>query len=1031
VKARAKIKVSIVIPCHNAEKYIQQCLDSVVRQTLKEIEIIIVNDGSTDETLALVRKSASKNNRILVIDKKNGGYGKAVNAGIAKASGAYIGIVESDDFIAPNMYETLYNLTTDDAVDIVKGNFWDYYARPGEAPEAIVNNERANMPDVESPFTIREQPEILWGHPSVWSALYRREFLLENNIVFKEAKGGGWVDNPFFFETLCKAKSVRWTKEPLYYYRKTNEESSSKKFMDSTLPFVRMMDNLDVVEQNGFTDETTLRFLYARALMYTRGALIECDYDYEYEKIDACAQELMQRLKPDLLMRDFNLHDQYDYLKFASPLKTLSQAKAKILIFNWLPFDNEWNWGGGVTLYCKNIIEQLLKERPDVSIAFLSSGFAYDASKLKTFVRKIPNMHDNRVHQFEVVNPPIPAEQRWLFANPLVALENPELKAVLKEFIEKAGPFEAIHFQNIEGLSLDCLDLKTDFPQTKFVFSLHNYIPMCVTGFYFQRHRQQNCNPSHTGADCFKCTRIDIRRDVAAETYKRGLLGQDPAKCISQNRWIKHFGYERLDEDVSPDEILRFAQTATGKLNKNCDEILAVSKRTYNIAVDEGFDKSKLSISYIGTKVAGTQTKKASTKIPEKGEGLKIVFLGSDLNYAEKGFPWLLDTLEKLDQLSAAQIDVLLTCRTPEHAEIYAMLRNFRSVRVINGYTHDDLKGILSGCNLGIVPVLWEDNLPQIAVEMVAHGVPVLASSAGGASELCDSKLFMFKSGDPDDFLAKLTHFLEKPKDLDKYWKHHQGLVTLHEHLIELLERYGVAAADEPIALSRTELSFLIRENEFLHKHIALNENTFTPNPVLDDLRQKLRESEEQHEQLLAENRRLTDMENRSGRVTFLATYDSIQEQVGADLFKIELGRFAFADFYAEIKFIRLSNVRFSVSDILRISGTWHDETGTYELHLHQIEWEKDAPAVTEWIWFYIRENTLCFFAKYPEQYCSIAYDVLTLTTRNVHELPELKDLVSRNITRNEPRPKDAFNTIADYETLASLREIEQDEQNL
>jgi glycosyltransferase involved in cell wall biosynthesis len=651
--------ISIIVPIYNVEKYLRQCLDSIAAQTLQYIEVICVNDGSTDGSLAIIKEYVEKDPRFKVIDKSNSGYGHTMNTGFDAATGEYIGIVESDDFIKDTMFETLYALSEGGKVDIVKGNFWDYHAEKGKVPEAFVNNERANIPDITAPFTIREQPEILWGHPSVWSAIYRQKFLIENGIVFQEFKGAGWVDNPFFFETLCNAKTVMWTKEPLYYYRKTSENSSSKKFTDPSLPFARMMDNLDIIEKSGYTDDVILHFMCARALMYMRGAFFECDYDFNYDIINDYAKRLMQRLDPRILQSDFNLHDQYDYFRFASPLKTMNKTN-KILIYNWLPFDNIWNWGGGVTVYCKNIIAQLLKERPDVEITFLSSGFAYVAAELRTFVCKIPNIYGDKVQQFEIVNSPIPAEQRWLLTNPLVALENESLKAVIKEFIEKTGSYKAIHFQNLEGLSLDCLDLKEDFPDSKFIFSIHNYVSMCVTGSYYQRHNRCNCTPLHTGLDCFNCTRTDIRRDaVALAIYKRGLFGQDPAKCYSQNKWIKYFGYERLDEDVSPDEILGFAKTATEKLNKNCDEILAVSKRVYDIAVGESLDESKMRVSYIGTKVADGQLRKASAAKPKQGDGLKVVYLGNDLNYEEKGFPWLLETLEQLDALYTAQIDLV------------------------------------------------------------------------------------------------------------------------------------------------------------------------------------------------------------------------------------------------------------------------------------------------------------------------------------------------------------------------------------
>jgi glycosyltransferase involved in cell wall biosynthesis len=490
------------------------------------------------------------------------------------------------------------------------------------------------------------------------------------------------------------------------------------------------------------------------------------------------------------------------------------------LIYNWLPFDNPWNWGGGVTVYCKNIIEGILKILPNINIYFLSSGFAYSAKEDYTYVRKIGNIFGERVHQYEIVNSPVPAEQRWMYVNPLVALENSELKAVVTEFMKKYGPFEAVHFNNIEGLSLDVLDLKENYPKTKYIFSIHNYVPICVNGSYYMRHKHCNCNPNHTGQDCFKCTRADIRKNIAEEQYKRGLYGHASSECISQGRWIKKFGFERLDQDVSVDEILDFQKTAVEKINKNCDEILAVSKRVYDIAEENGLGAGKMRVSYIGTKVAEHQSGHSTAKTED---GLKIVFLGNDINYEEKGYPFLLDTLSKLEYKYASKIDILLTVKQAEHAEIYTMLKNFRNVKVIQGYTHSDLPWIFEGANLSIVPVLWEDNLPQIAIESVAYGVPVLASSAGGASELCDSDLFRFECGNSEDMLLKLCHFIERPEDLSQYWDYHHGLVTIKEHCMELLKVYGLSGKKIMIEISEEDWGWLLKEHDFLQKNFKGN----------------------------------------------------------------------------------------------------------------------------------------------------------------------------------------------------------------
>ena len=103
-------KISIIVPVYNTEKYLSKCLNSLIKQTYKDIEIIVVNDGSKDKSLEIAKKFAKQDNRIKVFNKENGGLSSARNFGIEKASGEYIGFVDSDDYIKENMFEILYNM---------------------------------------------------------------------------------------------------------------------------------------------------------------------------------------------------------------------------------------------------------------------------------------------------------------------------------------------------------------------------------------------------------------------------------------------------------------------------------------------------------------------------------------------------------------------------------------------------------------------------------------------------------------------------------------------------------------------------------------------------------------------------------------------------------------------------------------------------------------------------------------------------------------------------------------------------------
>ena len=123
--SRTSPKISILVPICNVEKYLDECLVSLTNQTMKDIEIICLDDGSTDNSLSIIKRYAKNDTRIVIISKENSGYGDTMNLGIKKARGKYIGIVESDDFAEQDMFQKLYNIAQEnDYPDVVKSNFY-------------------------------------------------------------------------------------------------------------------------------------------------------------------------------------------------------------------------------------------------------------------------------------------------------------------------------------------------------------------------------------------------------------------------------------------------------------------------------------------------------------------------------------------------------------------------------------------------------------------------------------------------------------------------------------------------------------------------------------------------------------------------------------------------------------------------------------------------------------------------------------------------------------------------------------------
>ncbi len=217
-----KSKISIIVPVYNVEKYLKECLDSLLSQTLKDIEIICVNDGSTDGSYQILEEYKLKDKRIKVIHQQNHGYGYSMNVGIDNATSDYIGILESDDVARPEMFFELYNFITEYECDLVKSDFYYYYSLKNQL------NQSNTIPK-EDTFKIidpKKRPDLLSLLPSIWSAVYKKELLLKNNIRFLETPGASYQDTSFSKKVFMCADKIVLTDKAYVYYRQDNENSS-------------------------------------------------------------------------------------------------------------------------------------------------------------------------------------------------------------------------------------------------------------------------------------------------------------------------------------------------------------------------------------------------------------------------------------------------------------------------------------------------------------------------------------------------------------------------------------------------------------------------------------------------------------------------------------------------------------------------------------------------------------------------------------------------------------------------------------
>lgn len=215
-------KVSVLVPIYNVEAYLRQCLESLVNQSLSDIEIICINDGSTDGSADIIQEFQKSDSRIRVISKKNTGYGDSMNCGLKKADGEYIAIVEPDDFIDLDAFEKLYNYAHTYNAEVVRAN---YYLHQGGKDTKFSYIVPADAGHIVNP---RQHSWIFFQAPAIWSAIYRRDFLNQNDIRFLPTPGASYQDTGFNFKVWASATRAYFTIEAFLHYRTDNESSSVK-----------------------------------------------------------------------------------------------------------------------------------------------------------------------------------------------------------------------------------------------------------------------------------------------------------------------------------------------------------------------------------------------------------------------------------------------------------------------------------------------------------------------------------------------------------------------------------------------------------------------------------------------------------------------------------------------------------------------------------------------------------------------------------------------------------------------------------
>ena len=470
----------------------------------------------------------------------------------------------------------------------------------------------------------------------------------------------------------------------------------------------------------------------------------------------------------------------------------------RILYYNWVPFDEEKGVGRGVSVYLDTLIREIKRYHPGTEVYFLSCGYHYDVKDRSLRYVEIENKYGELCKSYTVLNSPIvsPAYLSFFHLEKIFADES--LSELFKTFLKEQGPFDIVHYHNIEGLSLSALRISNQFPNTRFIYTAHNYYSVCPQVNLWKQEREC-CMQPDTDEKCIGCMMehvpMEKLRRKKALTYDLLMnFDEDKKKKYEiEAEEINREFYEEEHRELTDEEkdrltkrLKKYRGTMTSVINANISCVIGVSKRTCRILEKNGIKNDKIRQLYIGTSAADEEMK--PIRVSDK-KRIAVVYMGYQMR--DKGYYFFIEAMNRLPEEIANRIDLTVAAKyNPKQRGEEIRSEKFASYTYKDGYKRDEVKEILADKDLGVVPVLWEDNLPQVAMEIAASGVPVLASDRGGASELSDDERFRFKAGDKEDFAEHISYFVNNPEALNGYWGNFNGLTTMREHIESLFRIY-------------------------------------------------------------------------------------------------------------------------------------------------------------------------------------------------------------------------------------------------
>lgn len=538
----------------------------------------------------------------------------------------------------------------------------------------------------------------------------------------------------------------------------------------------------------------------------------------------------------------------------------------KILIYNWAQFDSPVMAGGGVTMYLRNVIAELLS-RDEVEVWFLSSGDRYRFWNRKPAIEETANAFDHpRLRTFTLVNSPIKAPAHSAFNDLDQWLRDDVTPRLLSDFIDRNGPFDALHIHNLEGLGAHALNLAKGGRLRRIFYTFHNYMPVCPQIELLYDNRVP-CDDYSEGRRCVGCLATQHRmRDLIAfdrvggAIKGRGLAGHPLGGFLfdmfagtkSYVKGLRNLAYDigtglrtgfrhwhlrprsqagmthgwqpgprtRPVRPLPPDgrilDAMHFRQWRECNglaLRDHVDGLFAVSDLCGQTAMrflPPGTRVETLLLPIdieipVEERAALRASRPQPPAVPGGGpQALTLSFIGYDI--PSKGLPFLIDALSEIDDpFYRAQVDLLIVARlTPQRERQLAQLEGrFRSVRVVPSYARDQLMNLSQLIDLNIVPSIWWETFNQVTVELARLGVPSLLSSHVGAKQtLARPGEFVFEAGDATDFRVRLDRLVRDPALRATFFDQELRMPSLEAHVDLLLARYAGRSGDQANTLA-------------------------------------------------------------------------------------------------------------------------------------------------------------------------------------------------------------------------------------